>query len=391
VRALATSTYVPTFLAELGLGAMLPLFALSVLRMDHSAAVAAASAVIYAGGRMGGSAWGGSLSARLGPVRAALVGLAALAGGAVVCAVSPVLVPFLAGVALIGFGHAGYHVARQGQVESLVLAVFRARALTTLAGTWRIANFIGPLLGAAVIAAWGLRAAYAFAALTVVAAIVALRASSSWRRRPPRPARSELRHLDVIRSSWPILRTLGLAVLLTGAVRAARIVVIPLWAESIGMSDSAVSLIFAVSAGVDMLLFYPAGAVMDRWGRAWTAVPSTLLIAAGTLLLPFTSGPTGVAIAAVLLGVGNGWGSGVLMTLGADVAPVHGRDVFIGTWMILQDAGGLAGPALISGLAAMTLSTGFFVVGGLGIVTAGALWRWIPPWRPERHLPHAVD
>ncbi len=383
MRALVTTTYTPTFFAEIGIGAMLPLFALSVLGMDHHGALAAASVVAYSAGRVAGSAWGGSLADRLGAVRAAMVSLGALAVGALVSGLSPSVVPFFIGVLLVGVGHAAYHVARQGQIAGIVHVSYRARALTTLAGTWRVANFLGPLVGAGLIGLWNLSAAYLMAAGTVVAAMIALRRSSGWRDRSARPARSDLRMIEVLRGSSQILRTLGLAVALTGGVRAARIVVIPLWAEHIGMSDDAISLVFAASAAVDMLLFYPAGAVMDRWGRAWTAVPSTLMLALGTLALPFMFEPLGVVIAALVLGIGNGWGSGVLMTLGADVAPAEGRARFIATWMMLQDVGGLAGPAIVSAGAAVAIPLGFWVVGGVGVVTSGALYKWIPPWRPQ--------
>lgn len=384
MRTLVTSTYTPTFLAEVGLGAMLPLFALSVLAMQHSGALAAAAAVIYQAGRLGGSAWGGSLADRLGPVRAAMVSLGALAVGALVSGLSGAVAMFFVGVLLVGLGHGAYHVARQGQVAEIVPFTYRARSLTTLAGIWRVANFLGPVIGAGIIGLWSLSAAYLGAAVIAVASMVALRMSSQWRSRPARPARSDVRMSQLLRESGPILRTLGLAVAFTGGVRAARIVVIPLWAEHIGMSDDAISLVFAASAAVDMLLFYPAGVVMDRWGRAWTAVPSTLLLSLGAIALPFTSDALGVVLASILLGIGNGWGSGLLMTLGADVAPAEGRSRFIATWMVLQDAGGLAGPAIVSGFAAIALPLGFFVVGGVGVVTSGALWRWIPPWRPPQ-------
>lgn len=383
VRRLATSTYTPTFLSEVGVGAMLPLFALSVLAMDHSGALAAAAAVVYQAGRLGGSAWGGSLADRLGPVRAAMVSLGALAAGALVSGLSAGVVTFFVGVLIVGLGHGAYHVARQGQVAEIVPFAYSARALTTMAGVWRVANFLGPVIGAGVIGLWNLQAAYLGAAVTAVAAMIALRMSSQWRTQSARPVRSDVSIGQLIRDSWPILRTLGLAVALTGAVRSARLVVIPLWAEHIGMSDDAISLVFAASAAVDMLLFYPAGVVMDRWGRAWTAIPSTLMLGLGALALPFTTDALGVVLASVLLGLGNGWGSGLLMTLGADVAPAQGRSRFIATWMVLQDAGGLAGPAIVSAFGAIALPIGFYVVGGVGVVTTGALWRWIPPWRPK--------
>ena len=41
--------------------------------------------------------------------------------------------------------------------------------------------------------------------------------------------------------------------------------------------------------GIDMLVFYPAGKVMDLRGRAWVAVPSMLIIGVAMTLTPFTA------------------------------------------------------------------------------------------------------
>ncbi len=357
---------------------MLPLFALSVVGFDHSAAVAAGVVALYSAGRIAGSYVGGRLSATLGYARAAMVGLALLAAGALVCGVSEGLASLTAGVMLVGLGHATYHVARQGQVTGMVPPTHHGRALTTLAGTWRISNFIGPLLGSAFIAVWGLPSAYLFAASTVLVAMVAVATSPAWKDRSRPHAHPHAPALTVARANVRILSTLGVAVLMTGAVRSVRILVIPLWAEHIGASDEVVSLIFALSAGVDMLLFFPAGLVADRWGRAWTAVPSTLLLAVGFIALPFTDSPAAVALAAMVIGLGNGWGSGVLMTLGNDVAPAVGRDMFIGIWMSFQDVGGLVGPAVVSGLAVVSMPGSLWAIGAVGLATSGALAAWIP-------------
>ncbi|WP_062071458.1 MFS transporter [Demequina sediminicola] len=372
------TTYIPTFLAELGLGAMMPLFALSVVALDHSAAIAAGVVALYSGGRILGSYIGGRFCSYLGYARAAMLGLAVLAGGAVLCWLSGELISLTVGVMLVGVGHAVYHVARQGQIARFIPPTHRARALTTLAGIWRIANFIGPLVGAAIIAAWGLPASYAFAAITVVVAMAALAVSPAWgdRARPHEHAHASA--VSVIRANASVLGTLGMAVMFTGAVRGVRILVIPLWAEHIGATDSMVSLIFALSAGVDMLLFYPAGIVADRWGRAWTVVPSTVLIALGLVLLPFTTTPVMVAVAAMIIGFGNGWGSGALMTLGNDAAPAVGRDMFIGIWTILVDVGGLVGPAAVSAVAVASLPWSLWGIGAVGLVTSGALAAWVP-------------
>lgn len=386
VRDLATSTYIPTFLAEIGIGAVLPVLALSVLSFDYSAVVASLAVAAYSVGRIGGSAMGGRLAASLGPARGAMVTLALLCVGAVMCAASPMIVPFVVGALVFGIGHAGYHIARQGQINATVRPQFRARALTSLAGVWRIANFVGPFLGAGIIGLWGLHFVYAAAAGCAVAAMVALRASSAWRLRRTVEPEQSVTPLQVVRENAQTFRTLGVAVTFTGAVRAARLVVLPLWATHVGLSPEVSTLIFGVSAAVDMVLFYPAGAVMDRYGRAWTAVPSTLMLGLATIALTATSSVLGVTLAGLALGIGNGWGSGMIMTLAADVAPVATRSAFTGVWMIAQDVGGFLGPMTVSAGAVIALPVGFWVVGGAGIITAYGLYRWIPPWRG--HEPH---
>jgi MFS family permease len=373
--------YLPTFFFEIGIGAIYPILALSPIRMGASAALASVAVGAYALGRIAGSSFGGVLAARWGSPRAALAGMAWTALAALVCAASTSVMPFIFGAALIGVGHALVHVSRQSQVVEIVPDHYRARGLTTLAGIWRIANFVGPLAGALVIHQAGLRATYVFAAAAMLVGGTALLAARAWRSPAHAP---QLRHVSparVMREHRRILGTLGLAVALTGAVRAARIVAVPLWAAHLGLSDGTVSAIFAVSAAVDMVLFLPAGLVMDRWGRRWVALPSTLLLGLGLVALPFTAGVVTVTVVAVVLGVGNGWGSGLLMTLGADVAPAEGRQVFMGLWMVLQDVGGLVGPAIVSLGALASLSVGIVAVGAIGVAATGLLGRWLPSRR----------
>ena len=76
------------------------------------------------------------------------------------------------------------------------------------------------------------------------------------------------------------LLTLGVGVLFIAAARACRIALIPLFAESIGLSAAQTSLVFGIAGAVDMLLFYPAGGVMDRFGRMWVALPSMVILGA---------------------------------------------------------------------------------------------------------------
>ena len=56
---------------------------------------------------------------------------------------------------------------------------------------------------------------------------------------------------------------------------------------------------------------------------------------------------------AAVLGVGNGLSSGILLTLGADVAPKQRAGAFLGSWRTLTDAGGAIAPLAVSGIIAV--------------------------------------
>ena len=60
-----------------------------------------------------------------------------------------------------------------------------------------------------------------------------------------------------------VLLTLGIGILVISAARATRQSIVPLWAESIGIDAATTVVIFGISQ-VDMPLFYPGGAIMDR-------------------------------------------------------------------------------------------------------------------------------
>ena len=85
------------------------------------------------------------------------------------------------------------------------------------------------------------------------------------------------------------------------------------------------------------------------------------------------------------MGVGNGMGSGIVMTLGADVAPSVGRAQFLGAWRLVSLVGLNGGPLLVSLIATLAgLATACVAVGGL--VVLGGLWlaRWVPAYDPRR-------
>jgi MFS family permease len=108
-------------------------------------------------------------------------------------------------------------------------------------------------------------------------------------------------------------------------------------------------------------------------------VPSMLIMGLALLLMPLTQGAQTLMVAAGVLGFGNGIGSGLIMTLGADHSPRAGRAHFLGVWRLMADIGATCGPALLSLLVAtLSLAAGIAVTGVISFVAAGQLAYWIP-------------
>jgi MFS family permease len=171
--------------------------------------------------------------------------------------------------------------------------------------------------------------------------------------------------------------TVGLGVLLVAAVRAARQTVLPLWADELQIGAAHISLIFAAAGAVAILVFYPAGRVMDRYGRLAVAMPSMVIVGVSLLGMPFTNGFPSLLALALVMSVGNGIGSGIMMTLGADAAPIDNRVGFLGVWRIFSDVGNAAGPLTASAVtAAWALAPAVAATGLLGLLAAGMLGRY---------------
>ena len=384
---MAPSVYLPAMVFEIGNGAVTPVIAITALDLGASAGTAGLLVALLGIGQLVGDVPAGALAARLGDRRA----MVAAGGVAMLAMLGCLLTSSLAvfGLCLFAMGMctATFYLARQSYLTEVAPLELRARALSMLGGAHRIGLFIGPFAGAAVISLASLRAAYAVAVVTAGLAAALLLVIPDVAHRDaaaaPPPDSGATGLVATVRTYRRMLLTLGVAVLAIGAVRAARQVVLPLWAVHIGLSPEVTSLVFGVASAVDMALFYPSGKVMDRHGRLAVAVPSMLVLGAAMAALPLTGGLVGLTVVAMVMSFGNGIGSGIVMTLGADVAPPDNRRRFLSMWRLTSDTGNALGPVVVSAVAGLwALAAGIVAVGGVGILAAGALVRWAPKYSP---------
>ncbi|SEF15338.1 Predicted arabinose efflux permease, MFS family [Jiangella alba] len=375
------SVYLPSLLFGIGQGAIAPVIPLSARDLGGSVATAGLVVALLGVGKIVGDLPAGMLAIRLGERRAMLFALAVVLAALTACLLAPSVLVLAAAVVLIGISSSVFGLARHAYVTEAIPFELRGRALSTLGGMQRIGLFAGPFLGAAAMSRLGLDGAYWVHVVVAVAAAVVLLVVPE----PPVTGRTapEAGRPDstarIIRRHLPVLRTLGVGALLVGAARASRQVAIPLWGEHLGLDPATVSLLFGVSGAMEMLIFYPAGYAMDRLGRRWIVVPSMLLLGLSLVLLPLTGGVGTYTALALLMGFGNGLGSGIIMTIGSDASPDVGRATFLGAWRLFADVGNGVGPVLVSVVTAVaTLGAAIATAGAVAFVAAALMARWVP-------------
>lgn len=387
-KKIAVAAYGPALLFGMVEGAIYPVIALSARELGATIAEAGFIVALTGLGTLLNNIPASLLTARFGE-RLAMTAAAVLAIIALmlcVSASSPAV--FGAGVFMVGMAQSVFLLARQTYLTDAVPVSMRARALSTLGGVMRIGLFVSPFISAGLMQFMGLDGAYWLAVIAASAAgALAFTIPDLHERhasgKNTAPAGLTRRHDTslgaLLREHRLCFLTLGSGCLLVSAIRACRQVVIPLWAAHIMLDAATISIVYGAMGAIDMLLFYPAGKIMDRHGRLWVAVPSMIIMATALLLMPFTGTFQTFLLAALLLGLGNGIGSGLIMTIGADQSPTEGRAKFLGLWRFMTDVGTCGGPLAASFIAAAAgLTTGVLAVSAAGYAAAAIFWKWLP-------------
>ncbi len=385
LRDIAVAAYGPSVLFGLAEGAMLPVIALSAIDRGASVSTAAFIAALIGIGSILTNIPSGMLATSIGERLSMVIAAGLSALGLIFCILPFGLWVYGSGVFLIGAASSVFSLARQSYLTEMVPVAMRARALSTLGGSMRVGIFVGPFLGAAVMHFFGIASAYVVALIAVIGSgAIAYGVPDLDNRERDRVASAQVTTIGMLRRYWRVFITLGTGIVLLSAIRQTRQIVIPLWAHHIGLSSASASMIYGIAGAIDAATFYPAGKVMDHYGRRAVAVPCTVVMCVSFLLMPLTHGFTTLVLVSLLMGMANGIGSGIVMTLGADVSPSVGRPTFLGLWRELADAGSGIGPVILSTVtAAWTLGGGIVVSGLVGLAAAAALWRWIPaPRKP---------
>lgn len=265
----------------------------------------------------------------------------------------PGIYPFCALLVCYGALRSLWTISQIAVVREAVDEEYRGRALSLMGGIVRIASIIGPIAGGFLAARYGIPLLFLVAGLLMIGASLA-----RFLLRPPPgvlgPGKGSPRsYRSSFRRFLPLLLRAGTGIVILGLLRSARPVILPLYGASLGLDVGKIGLVMGLSGAADALLFYPAGIIYDSFGIKRGAILCLLIFSLGLCLIPMTTGFYGFVAAALVIGVGNGFGAGINMTFSAVLAPDDEVGSFIGAWRLFTDAGVLAGPLAVGALSAV--------------------------------------
>ena len=385
IRRLILPLYLPCWFDSVSMGIIGPVLPLFVLSLGATEALTGIVVSTVAAGRLSFSVPGGQLVGKIGEKRTIQLGLLVYMCSSVLLALAPNVPSIIMARLLAGAGQQACGVGRQAFCAAAVATHHRGRVIGLLGGVSRIGGIAGPLIGGFVAQTWGFRAAFLLqASLNLVGVLLiqvfmpTVNAHDS-----PRGKASPMKSggakaagggsgcCDIVLEFWVALLTCGVFAMFLSFLRSARELIIPLAGARLGLTVSEVSIATAVGYVVDSVVFPFSAIVMDSRGRRWTGTPASLGMGLGFLVAGLATGFMGLIAAAAVLGFGNGMSAGLIMTLGADLAPADRRGAFIGVFRMMPELGGVVGPVMLGVLLdQFSFWAGSFTCACMGVVSA---------------------
>lgn len=316
---------------------------------------------------------GGVATDRLGPRRIMTVGGIVVAASSVLAALAPTYGILVVARILEGFGSAAFATAAMHTIVTRTSKERMGREMaffqTGLLGGVAVGPFIGGRaaeLGDFATPFW------IYAVMGVVVAVLAWSFVED-----AEPSGKSARELW--RSAGQTARTPAFAGLLFVAfamfvMRAgARVTLLPLFgAEELGLSESQIGDVLAISALVTVLVVNPGGWLVDRVGRRPILVGGLVLTAASVVLYGQMTSYGGLLVVSIVFGVVAGVLGIVPPTLAGDLAPPGGEGAAVGMYRMAGDLGLIVGPVMLGAVA----DTGDFALGfniSAGLLLAAAV------------------
>jgi MFS family permease len=336
---------------QLGFGGIVPALALYARSFDVTQSAIGLAIAVYGLARFLVAMPAGRLADGLGRRRTLLAGGLLSAVGNALCAVAPTYGAFVGARFVAGAGAALVLTTGLIVIADISTPANRGRMMSAYQGAFIFAVGIGPLPGGLLATHWGLAAPFvAYAATSVLAAAVAWLAIPETREARSAeepgsaaiPYRAQVRLLTAHRGFMLVsLIAFVNAVARTGAL----FNIIPILArDRLSLEPDRIGFGLALASIVGLALAYPAGVLVDRYGRKIIIVPATVLSGLSLVLFVLAAGYGWFLTACAAWSIAMGLSGAAPAAYAADAAPSGMNAAALSTYRMLADLGYVVGP-----------------------------------------------
>lgn len=383
---------------QLGFGAIVPVVPLYARAFGVPQAAIGLTIGLYGLARFLLNVPAGRLADRCGRRTTLALGGTLTAFGNLLCALAPGYDTFLAARFVAGAGAALTLTAAQIILADISTPARRGRIMATYSGVFAFAVGIGPYPGGLLAEHLGLAAPfYAFALLALAGAVLGwyrVPETRGWRDGVSAPSLAPVLAVPFFGQVRLLTGQIGFALISLVSFSAAfartgaLFNVIPiLGQERLGLAPDQIGLGLGLISVVGLLLAYPSGWLVDRFGRKTVIVPATALT--GLALVLFALAPSYLWFigACAAWSIASGISSDAPGAYAADAAPSGMNAAAMSTYRMLADCGYVIGPLLLGYVAAAAGANAALAGGAVFLVLVALLFaRFAPETYRARRL-----
>lgn len=267
----------------------------------------------------------------------------------------------------------------------------RGRAVAVRTMSVRLGNIAGPFIGALLTTVFTLRSIFLFNALTkftVLVIVFFLIKETRPEFSEPQSAEPRTGHQKPATDKFDFsvfltrgvlvisLATFGMGLMVQGVFAA----LFPIYVQQVAdFNASDVGYMITIASITTLLISYPNGVLVDRYGRKKTLIPGLFILGLSSYLLAQSVGYSAIVVMVIIYGIGMGMTMGTTQVYAMDLAPERRRGAFLGVWSILTHSSSVLAPLLLGFLAGTAgLAVTFYIVSILLSLCAVLTWAYGP-------------
>lgn len=339
---------------QLGFGSIVPVVPLYAETFGVSQALVGLTIAVYGLARFLASVPAGRIADGAGRRWSLATGGMITVAGNILCGLAPSYPLFLAARFVAGAGAAMVLTGGQIILADIATPANRGRMMAIYQSVFLFAVGVGPLVGGQLAERGGLAFpfyAYAVVGGTVAALAIARVPETRTMARAVSPALAKPGFAQQVRvlATQPAFMLVSLVAFANAFARTGALFnLVPTLAnQKMGLSPGQIGFGLGLVSIGGLVVAYPSGVLVDRFGRKFVIVPSTLL--SGTAMLLFALAPNYLwfLLSCTFWAAASGVSGAAPAAYAADVAPAGMNAAAMGSFRMLGDAGYVFGPAML--------------------------------------------